>query len=170
MNVAMLRAVLILPVNAVIVIPGLLLWMTHGISWSWNVASPATPQFWATLFLFAAGFWMGAWTARMFMILGQGTPAPWDPPRKFVVAGPYRYVRNPMISGVIAMLFAEAMFFDSLALICWAVFFFAANMIYMPLFEEPGLEARFGEDYLTYKRHVPRWLPRRTPWDGLNRQ
>ena len=46
---------------------------------------------------------------RRFAGEGEGTLAPWDPPRKLVVKGPYRYVRNPMISGVLFVLFAEAL-------------------------------------------------------------
>lgn len=166
MTMAMLRAVIILPGTAVLAVPGLLLRMTAGGLWDWQIAPAATPQFWVSLSVFAAGLGLGGWTGWLFLTRGRGTPAPWNPPKRLVVAGPYRYVRNPMISGVIAMLFTEAIFFDSLALISWAVLFSAANMVYMPLFEEPSLEARFGDDYRDYKRHVPRWLPRLTPWTG----
>jgi protein-S-isoprenylcysteine O-methyltransferase Ste14 len=95
---------------------------------------------------------------------GGGTPAPWDPPRRFVVAGVYRHVRNPMISGVIAALYAEALLLQSLPLLAWAVLFMLANLAYIPLVEEPGLEKRFGADYRRYKANVPRWIPRLRAW------
>jgi protein-S-isoprenylcysteine O-methyltransferase Ste14 len=99
-----------------------------------------------------------------FATRGEGTLAPWDPPRNLVVAGPYRFVRNPMISGVIVVLFAESLLLRSLPHALWASIFFAANLVYIPLVEEPQLEARFGDDYRRYRQHVPGLLPRRRPW------
>jgi len=112
----------------------------------------------------ATGLILAAGAIRRFSTEGQGTLAPWDPPRKLVVRGIYRYVRNPMISGVLSILAGEAIFFGSMAIFKWFVFFAVLNAIYMPLWEEPGLAARFGQDYLSYKNHVPRWIPRLTPW------
>jgi protein-S-isoprenylcysteine O-methyltransferase Ste14 len=114
--------------------------------------------------LIAAGFAMWAWTVRLFARIGRGTLAPWDPTRRLVVAGPYRYVRNPMISAVVAVLLGEAIFFGSAALAIWCGLFFAVNALGFLVYEEPGLEQRFGEPYREYKRNVPRWIPRRTPW------
>jgi protein-S-isoprenylcysteine O-methyltransferase Ste14 len=101
---------------------------------------------------------------RRFASEGEGTLAPWDPPRRLVVRGPYRYVRNPMISGVVFVLFGESAVLMSLTHAEWALVFLAANAIYIPLLEEPMLEARFGEPYAEYRRHVPRFLPRLRPW------
>jgi protein-S-isoprenylcysteine O-methyltransferase Ste14 len=112
----------------------------------------------------ATGLYLAAGSMMRFFSDGDGTLAPWDPPRKLVVRGMYRYVRNPMISGVLGLLLGEAIFFGSRPIFEWFVFFAALNAIYMPLWEEPGLLARFGDDYLAYKRHVPRWIPRLTPW------
>ncbi|HXZ85115.1 MAG TPA: isoprenylcysteine carboxylmethyltransferase family protein, partial [Myxococcota bacterium] len=87
---------------------------------------------------------------RRFADEGQGTLAPWDPPRALVIRGPYRYVRNPMISGVIAVLLGEALLLRSLPHAVWALFFTALNLVYIPLVEEPGLERRFGDAYRRY--------------------
>jgi protein-S-isoprenylcysteine O-methyltransferase Ste14 len=103
-------------------------------------------------------------TVRYFATLGRGTLAPWDPPRHLVVAGVYRHVRNPMISGVVLILFGEALGLRSLPLLEWALGFLAINGIYIPLLEEPMLEGRFGDEYRLYKRNVPRWVPRRRAW------
>jgi protein-S-isoprenylcysteine O-methyltransferase Ste14 len=101
---------------------------------------------------------------RRFAGEGEGTLAPWDPPRRLVVAGPYRYVRNPMISGVVFVLFAESLLLLSPAHAAWAAAFLALNLVYIPAVEEPQLRRRFGESYREYCRHVPRIVPRRTPW------
>ena len=105
------------------------------------------------------------WTATLFARIGKGTLAPWDPTARLVVAGPYRHVRNPMISGVLAVLLGEAALFGSLPLLVWFGAVFALNAIYFPLVEEPGLRERFGEDYERYRANVPRWLPRFRPWE-----
>ena len=104
------------------------------------------------------------WTIRRFAREGEGTLAPWDPTQKLVVAGVYRHVRNPMITGVITNLVGETLLFGSAALGIWAALFAAGNALFIPLFEEPGLEARFGEEYRRYRANVPRWIPRRRPW------
>jgi len=69
-----------------------------------------------------------------------------------------------MISGVVLLLLAESLWFQSRPIALWMMIFVIANMIYFPLFEEKGLEKRFGEDYHRYKTHVPRWIPRLQPW------
>ncbi|HEX3068855.1 MAG TPA: isoprenylcysteine carboxylmethyltransferase family protein, partial [Thermoanaerobaculia bacterium] len=81
--------------------------------------------------------------------------------------GPYRYVRNPMIAGVILIIIAESLLFRSLSLAEWAAAFFVINAIYFPLIEEPQLESRFGEEYRRYKRHVRRFVPRIQPWKDM---
>jgi protein-S-isoprenylcysteine O-methyltransferase Ste14 len=112
----------------------------------------------------AVGLVLFVASLRRFVAEGEGTLAPWDPPTKLVVRGPYRWVRNPMISGVIFVLFGEALLLLSWPHVGWALFFLAANLVYIPLVEEPGLERRFGEPYREYRRHVPRILPRLRPW------
>jgi len=101
----------------------------------------------------------------LFTKYGEGTPAPWDPPRKLVIIGPYRYVRNPMITGVLLVLLAEALLFGSWLIAGWMLLFLLGNVIYFPFVEEKGLEKRFGDEYLKYKARVPRWIPRLTPWE-----
>lgn len=95
---------------------------------------------------------------------GEGTLAPWDPPRRLVVRGPYRHVRNPMISGVSIILFGEALLVASRPHLIWALMFLTINALYSPLFEEPQLRRRFGTAYDEYCRHVPRLIPRLRPW------
>jgi protein-S-isoprenylcysteine O-methyltransferase Ste14 len=163
-NTALLRAILILPGNVLVVVPALILWLSGWSPAAWQ-ASLATFGALAVV-LAGLGLTLMVRTVALFVGRGKGTPAPWDPPRKLVVEGVYRHVRNPMISGVICVLLAEALLFQSLPLTVWAALFVAANMIYIPKFEEPRLEKRFGEAYRIYKANVPRWVPRLKPWEG----
>jgi len=114
--------------------------------------------------LIAIGAMLFAASLSRFASEGEGTLARWDPPRRLVVRGPYRWVRNPMISGVVFVLFGEAAVLASRPHAVWALTFLAANAIYIPLLEEPMLEERFGASYAEYRRHVPRFVPRLRPW------
>jgi protein-S-isoprenylcysteine O-methyltransferase Ste14 len=118
----------------------------------------------AGLVLLAIGVVLFVTSLRRFATEGDGTLAPWDPPRRLVVRGPYRYVRNPMISGVVFVLLGEAAVLLSRALLEWALLFLAINAVYIPLVEEPMLRQRFGREYDEYRRRVPRLVPRATPW------
>ena len=102
----------------------------------------------------------------MFVTAGEGTPAPWAPPAKLVVRGPYRHVRNPMLSAVNVMLAAEALLLGSWYIAGWMAVFVVLNTVYFIRREEPALERRFGESYRLYKANVPRWIPRWRPWDA----
>jgi protein-S-isoprenylcysteine O-methyltransferase Ste14 len=118
----------------------------------------------AGLGLVVAGLSLFVLSLRRFAGDGNGTLAPWDPPRRLVIRGPYRYVRNPMISGVVFLLFGEALMLLSGPHFQWALIFLLINFIYIPLFEEQQLKTRFGDAYLEYCRHVPRLVPRLRPW------
>lgn len=103
-------------------------------------------------------------TIRMFILIGKGTIMPWDPSRKLIVSGLYAHVRNPMILSINLLLIGQAMLFSSVGIAVLVIFSFIFNTIYFILFEEPGLEKRFGREYLEYKKNVPRWFPRLKPW------
>ncbi|MCX6035858.1 MAG: isoprenylcysteine carboxylmethyltransferase family protein [Chloroflexi bacterium] len=98
---------------------------------------------------------------------GKGTVLPLDPTKKLVVVGPYRYVRNPMYSGAFMVLFGEATLLGSIAVLVFAVVMPLAPLFYVPLKEESDLEKQFWKEYLVYKAHVPRWVPRLKPWKGV---
>lgn len=115
---------------------------------------------------FAVGLALFSASLRRFDAEGDGTLAPWDPPRHLVTTGPYAYVRNPMISGVLLVLIGEGLAFRSALHLVWAALFAVINAVYMPLLEEPVLRSRFGAEYDAYARHVPRLIPRARPWRG----
>lgn len=158
------RAIALLPGNVTVVVPAVLL-LVGGADVGWgHDGIGAVLVGLAGIGLIVCGFLLWLWTVRLFARIGRGTLAPWDPTPRLVVAGPYCYVRNPMITAVVAVLLGEAILFGSALILAWAGLFLALNLVYFPLAEEPGLERRFGEEYRAYKRNVPRWLPRRTPW------
>jgi protein-S-isoprenylcysteine O-methyltransferase Ste14 len=95
-----------------------------------------------------------------FAVRGRGTPAPIDPPKKLVVEGPYRVVRNPMYWSVLFVMLGEAIVFHSVVLAAWGCGFFAFTMLFVLFYEEPTLRHKFGRDYEEYRRRVPRWIPR----------
>jgi protein-S-isoprenylcysteine O-methyltransferase Ste14 len=114
--------------------------------------------------LCAGGLLLLAVTMALIARLGKGTLAPWDPPTRLVIAGPYAHSRNPMISAVGLVLLGEATLLGSLPILIWFAVFVAGNTVYFKLSEEPRLVCRFGENYLEYRKNVPMWLPRIRPW------
>lgn len=112
----------------------------------------------------ASGLVIMTLTIYRFATIGQGTLAPWSPTKKLVISGLYRYVRNPMILGVFIILIGESLALLSVRILEWAVIFLLINTTYFLVYEEPGLEERFGDEYLEYKKHVRRWIPRLTPY------
>jgi len=151
----------IMPLTVAGIVPAVLL---GRIGWAQALDAVHPARAVAGALLAAAGLAMLAWTVTLFIRIGRGTLAPWDPTRKLVVRGPYAHVRNPMITGVLAILVGEALAFGAPSLWTWAALFVAINHLYFLVSEEPGLADRFGAEYDEYKRHVPRWLPRLTAW------
>lgn len=158
----MAKAVLILPGTALVYVPLLIQWFSKG--WPFGAPAGSAPQWGLAALLAAPALALAGATMRLFVTEGEGTPAPWDPPRKFVASGPYRHTRNPMLTAVILMILAEAAALNSLALAGWAACFFVLNTAYFIFFEEPGLERRFGKTYKDYKNSVPRWIPTLRPY------
>ena len=103
-------------------------------------------------------------TVFLFFKFGNGTIAPWDPPKKFIIRGPYRYVRNPMLIGVNLILISEYLILNSLIIFIWSSIFIVINLIYHKFNEEKKLELRFGNSYIKYKKNVSAWIPRIKPY------
>jgi len=162
------RAILLLPGMAAVVIPATILFLTGLDTLDLWHSLPATCFVLPLLgvVFIAVGLVLMVATIRLFVRVGKGTLAPWNSTQKLVVQGVYRHVRNPMISGVMFILFGEVVLAASLPLLLWFAAFVVANAVYIPLVEEPGLVRRFGEDYLSYKRSVPRWIPSVKGWEG----
>lgn len=155
-----LLSILLLPVVVTIVVPR---WLQHAeLPLADSVHASASvalaTQILGALFL-VGGAALFLWCVVLFANVGKGTLAPWDPTRRLVAVGPYRFVRNPMISGVAGVLAGEALLLRSPRLAAWLALFIVINEVYFRLVEEPGLERRFGEEYRRYRALVPRWIP-----------
>ena len=109
----------------------------------------------------AAGAALAVWCILTFAVVGRGTPAPFDPPRRLVVRGPYRYVRNPMYLGAGLALAGAALFYEAAALWAYAAAFLLLLHLFVIWYEEPTLQSTFGDDYEHYCRQVRRWWPGR---------
>ena len=101
---------------------------------------------------------LALWCIATFVIIGRGTPFPFDPPRRLVVRGPYRFSRNPMLIGVTSTLLGAALFYTSLTLLSYAVILFLIVTAMILGYEEPHLRETFGEEYEDYCRRVRRWI------------
>ncbi|HSB89898.1 MAG TPA: isoprenylcysteine carboxylmethyltransferase family protein [Anaerolineales bacterium] len=149
-------ATIVVPGAAVFLVPYLILQATG------ELAPPQLGVVEAVSIAFAiVGMAMVIWVSVVFVTHGEGTPVPIEPPRNFVAAGLYRFVRNPMYLGAILVLFAEAALFRSLWILLYAGALWLALHTFTVFLEEPQLERRFGDTYREYKASTPRWLPRR---------
>lgn len=111
------------------------------------------------IFLIILGSLFVIYANKSFLKIGNGTLAPWDPPKKLVATDLYKYVRNPVVSGILMILLGETLIFASIELFLWFVTFFIVNYVYIVYWEEPRLIKRFGKDYINYTKNVPRWIP-----------
>lgn len=100
------------------------------------------------------------WSFWNFLREGRGTPAPIDPPKELVAVGFYRYVRNPMYVGIMAMNIGHFLWFGYWNLLVYTVFVFLAFHTFVTLYEEPTLKRLFGASYEDYCKRVLRWIPR----------
>jgi protein-S-isoprenylcysteine O-methyltransferase Ste14 len=119
----------------------------------------------AGMILVALGTVIALGCVLTFVFIGKGTPAPFDPPRKLVIRGPYRFVRNPMYIGAGMTLAGAALFYESLSILFYTGLFFLITHLFVVFYEEPTLRRSFGSDHEMYCRRVNRWWPR---WRGLS--
>jgi protein-S-isoprenylcysteine O-methyltransferase Ste14 len=138
------------------------------IPWYAAGSPPLAPRAGAPLATFAVVLVVAGWAvllicAREFARAGRGTPAPYDPPRSLVTSGLYRFTRNPMYVGVVTAIFGQALWFHSRDAVYYGIAMVLAFHVAILIYEEPRLTRVFGQQYLDYKRTVPRWLglPRR---------
>jgi protein-S-isoprenylcysteine O-methyltransferase Ste14 len=116
----------------------------------------------AGAFVGASGAALALWCIATFIVVGRGTPAPFDPPRNLVIVGPYRWVRNPMYVGAALALAGAALFYESWALLGYCAAFLVITHLFVVAYEEPVLRATFRDTYVRYCERVRRWLPSRS--------
>ncbi len=100
-----------------------------------------------------------------FAVQGLGTPAPVFPTRHLVVTGLYRYVRNPMYVAVVSTILGQGLLLGNVPLLLYGSLVWLLAHVFVLAYEEPVLKAAFGPEYKAFCAHVPRWLPRLTPWN-----
>lgn len=161
-----LMSVLLFPVTVTLVVPALIV-SPVGVGTS-HLGVPLTSAVIAVgCVLIAAGLALMVWTNVLFDRVGEGTLGLGDvmgEPVHLVVRGPYRHVRNPMITGVLCILLGEAAVIASGPLLVWFATFLAFQATAIWFWEEPHLVARYGDEYIEYRRNVPRWIPRISAW------
>jgi protein-S-isoprenylcysteine O-methyltransferase Ste14 len=145
-----------------IVLVYLPLWITH-------FRLPQAQPLWQLVLAYAlivAGLVPLLASMLRFIYAGRGTAMPAVPTERLVVSGFYRYVRNPMYVGVLTALAGEALLFSSRDIGIEALLVWLGTCLFIVFYEEPKLASTFPVEYPIYKRNVPRWLPRLTPWRG----
>ena len=159
-----IKSVIQLPFMAAIFIPSVIYYLRKESSIIPIHEIPATINLIIGAFTLLLGiiiFWR---SLDLFIKIGNGTLAPWNPTKQMIIQGPYQYVRNPMLIGVIFILVGEAFLLRSGNILVWMMIFVAINTIYFILKEEPDLRKKFGDEYADYCKHVPRWMPRSIPY------
>ena len=160
-----LKVVLILPGNVLFTIPFFIYLFTRN-TYSYLLIGFDNFLFYVNMFFLTLGLFLTIYSVKTFYTRGgEGTPGPWRPISNLIISGPYRYVRNPMILGVIFLLLFESIIFSSVPFLLWAIVFFVGNIIYFKTFEERELIQRFGTDYINYKNEVPMFFPKMTPYN-----
>jgi protein-S-isoprenylcysteine O-methyltransferase Ste14 len=152
-----------------ILAPGLVAGVVPWLLTGWQVEEPLPhwlPIRIVGLILLAAGVAALLQSFARFALDGLGTPAPVAPTEHLVVGGLYRYVRNPMYLAVTAIIVGQALFLGQPILLLYAAGFFLVVAAFVHWYEEPTLVRQFGDQYAAYRRAVPGWWPRRTPWNA----
>jgi protein-S-isoprenylcysteine O-methyltransferase Ste14 len=119
-----------------------------------------TPVAWYATGVIAVGVLLYLACVWVFATQGGGTPGLWDSPRRIVMTGPYRWVRNPIYLAALLIVAGQAWLFFSAEVLTYAAALAVAFHLFVTCYEERRLGARFGEPYEAYRRTVRRWLPR----------
>jgi protein-S-isoprenylcysteine O-methyltransferase Ste14 len=155
---------LIAPFFMCLVLPYFIVRFEHQSPSVWSMMTTSTSLFIIGFAITVGGLVIFIATIIMFIQIGNGTIMPWDPTTKLIVTSMYSHVRNPMILSLIVLQIGEAVLFTSYGIAALAIVNFTINTVYFIYSEEPGLEKRFGDAYVEYMKHVPRWIPRLKPW------
>jgi protein-S-isoprenylcysteine O-methyltransferase Ste14 len=119
----------------------------------------------AAIILIISGFLVAFWSVLVQVTIGEGTPAPMMPTQKLIIAGPYHYCRNPMVLGTVILYLGIVVMTGSLSSLGLFVLITSVLLIYVKAIEEKELEARFGEEYLAYKKRTPFLFPERRKYE-----
>ncbi|MCI0563993.1 MAG: isoprenylcysteine carboxylmethyltransferase family protein [Nitrososphaera sp.] len=146
---------IVVPGSVTVLVPYLLLSSGHGL-YRWQIG----PLRFLGIFPIILGVFFYLRCAWDFTFTGGGTPAPIDPPKRFVAKGLFRIVRNPMYVGITLILTGESILFESPKLLAYAAILWVGFHLFVIFYEEPTLRKKFGTIYEEYCRSVPRWIPK----------
>jgi protein-S-isoprenylcysteine O-methyltransferase Ste14 len=144
-----LLAFLALPV----VVAGFLPWFLSDID-GWRIRGTALG--WP---IFCLGVGVVLWCVRDFYVIGKGTLAPWDPPRRLVIVGLYQFMRNPMYVGVLGCVAGWSLIIGSPLIAAYTGMLAIGFHLRVIFYEEPTLARQFGDEWIQYRATVNRWLP-----------
>lgn len=140
------------------IVAGLVPFLLSGKSLDTIVEPPLSYFHVIGIIIFILGFILMSVCIINFAVRGKGTLSPADPTKKLVVAGPYKFSRNPMYVGVMMLLISETIFFQSFPIGIYSLIIFIAFYTFVVFFEEPRLLECFGDEYKKYTKAVRRWL------------
>jgi protein-S-isoprenylcysteine O-methyltransferase Ste14 len=144
------------------IVAGLVPWAISG--WQWSPALfGIEPLRWIGGALIVAGAPILLDAFARFAVEGLGTPAPIYPTDRLIVSGPYRFVRNPMYIGVVAIILGQALLLGDVRLVVYGAIIWLACHVFVVTYEEPVLRRRYGAQFEEYCMQARRWLPRLTP-------
>jgi protein-S-isoprenylcysteine O-methyltransferase Ste14 len=155
-----------------LLVPGVVLGLIPWLLTRWQAHEPV--PYWAPMrvlgvILLVAGVIVLIQAFVRFVVEGLGTPVPVAAPERLVVGGVYRYVRNPMYVAILAAIVGQALLLGQLGLLLYAAGIWVIAAAFVRFYEEPTLTRRFGADYEAYRRAVPAWWPRLSPWKPSER-
>jgi protein-S-isoprenylcysteine O-methyltransferase Ste14 len=101
-----------------------------------------------------------------FALKGIGTPAPVFPTKHLVATGTYCFVRNPLYVAVVSLIIGQALLFEDIRVFVYGLCAWLMTHLFVLTYEEPTLRRTFPDEYPIFCAHVPRWIPRMTPWNG----
>ena len=149
-----------------VVTPGVVAGLIPGLITGWRIPWPggwASPVAIAAVVVIGSGI-LVLLDAFARFARADGTPAPPAPTAHLVVVGSYRFVRNPMYLAVLAIIFGQALLFGSWGALVYGAVVLLAVASFVRAYEEPTLEAEYGDEYREYRRNVRGWIPRVRPW------
>lgn len=148
-----------------LLMPPRILWLQLAVSaamhWGVGLSYPVGQSTVAGAVLIVIGVGINVWASRIFG--RERTPIrPGTTPRTVVGRGPFRWSRNPMYVGLIALHLGVALFVGGAAFwVSAAVYAAILRVLFIP-HEERVLRAAFGEAYDAYTSRVFRWVGRQT--------
>lgn len=146
------------------VLPPRLLWLQLAtcalLHWGLGISLAAPRSQVAGSVGLALGIGVNLWASRIFET-GHTPIRPDETPRTLVERGPFRWSRNPMYLGLVALHLGVALLVGDALFWVSAVIHATILRVVFVSHEERVMRDAFGEGYLAYSSRVSRWIGRR---------